>query len=231
VRCFEDDDIVHVAGRIKPLDDIEVINTELALADLDTVERGLLRAEKAAKAGDKEAIRQRDLFGSLDAVYGDVSMRAAIRGINDLANRASVVVYGFDPTGPGEVTTAQTTGIDGMTLTADFSAASTFTSAALGSSQREARQNGLIDLAVPTGGIVWRDSFAFDRGLARILADQSGYYLVGYEPDAHTFARIGGAAPFHDVAVKVRRKGLSVRSRQGFYGVTDETIAESAPAM
>ncbi len=62
VRCFEDDDIVHVAGRIKPLDDIEVINTELALADLDTVERGLLRAEKAAKAGDKDAIRLRDLL-------------------------------------------------------------------------------------------------------------------------------------------------------------------------
>jgi ribosome-binding ATPase len=65
VRCFEDDDIVHVAGRIKPLDDIEVINTELALADLDTVERGLQRAEKAAKAGDKEAIKQRDLMNKL----------------------------------------------------------------------------------------------------------------------------------------------------------------------
>ena len=65
VRCFEDDDIVHVAGRIKPLDDIEVINTELALADLDTVERGLLRAEKAAKAGDKDAIKQRDLLKKL----------------------------------------------------------------------------------------------------------------------------------------------------------------------
>jgi len=62
VRCFENDDIVHVAGRIGPLDDIEVINTELALADLDTVERGLLRAEKTAKAGDKDAIRQRDLL-------------------------------------------------------------------------------------------------------------------------------------------------------------------------
>lgn len=62
VRCFEDDDIVHVAGRIGPLDDIDVINTELALADLDTVERGLLRAEKSAKAGDKDAIRLRDLL-------------------------------------------------------------------------------------------------------------------------------------------------------------------------
>lgn len=65
VRCFEDDDIVHVAGRIKPLDDIEIINTELALADLDTVERGLQRAEKASKAGDKDAIRQRDLLKKL----------------------------------------------------------------------------------------------------------------------------------------------------------------------
>lgn len=65
VRCFENDDVVHVAGRIKPLDDIEVINTELALADLDTVERALLRAEKASKAGDKDAIKQRELLKQL----------------------------------------------------------------------------------------------------------------------------------------------------------------------
>jgi GTP-binding protein YchF len=65
VRCFENDDVVHVAGRIKPLDDIAVINTELALADLDTVERGLQRAEKASKAGDKDAIRLRDLLKRL----------------------------------------------------------------------------------------------------------------------------------------------------------------------
>ncbi len=62
VRCFEDDDIIHVAGRIKPLDDIDVINTELALADMDTVERALQRAEKASKAGDKDAIRLRELL-------------------------------------------------------------------------------------------------------------------------------------------------------------------------
>ena len=65
VRCFEDDDVVHVAGRVKPLDDIEVINTELALADLDTVERGLLRAEKASKAGDKDAMKLRELLKKL----------------------------------------------------------------------------------------------------------------------------------------------------------------------
>ena len=62
VRCFEDDDIVHVAGRISPLDDIEVINTELALADLESVDKALARAEKAAKAQDKDAIRLRDVL-------------------------------------------------------------------------------------------------------------------------------------------------------------------------
>lgn len=62
VRCFEDENIVHVAGKIDPVADIEVINTELALADMDTVERALARAEKASKAGDKAQIRLRDLL-------------------------------------------------------------------------------------------------------------------------------------------------------------------------
>ncbi|HXQ30914.1 MAG TPA: redox-regulated ATPase YchF [Steroidobacteraceae bacterium] len=62
VRCFENDDIVHVAGKVNPLADIETINTELALADLETADKGLQRAEKAAKAQDKDAIRARDVF-------------------------------------------------------------------------------------------------------------------------------------------------------------------------
>ena len=62
VRCFQDDDVVHVSGQIDPIEDIETINTELNLADLDTTERALQRAEKASKAGDKDAIRLRDLL-------------------------------------------------------------------------------------------------------------------------------------------------------------------------
>lgn len=56
VRCFEDGNVVHVAGKIDPLSDIEVINTELALADLETVEKTLQREGKKAKSGDKEAL-------------------------------------------------------------------------------------------------------------------------------------------------------------------------------
>ena len=57
VRCFVNDNVIHVAGKVDPISDIETIHTELALADLDTVEKSIQRAGKTAKAGDKEAIR------------------------------------------------------------------------------------------------------------------------------------------------------------------------------
>ena len=55
VRCFEDDDVVHVAGRLDPLSDIEIINTELSLADLESVERAIEKTAKRMKANEKEA--------------------------------------------------------------------------------------------------------------------------------------------------------------------------------
>jgi len=57
VRCFEDDNVVHVSGKINPVSDIETINTELALADLATVDKQIAKYEKPARAGDKEAQR------------------------------------------------------------------------------------------------------------------------------------------------------------------------------
>ena len=55
VRCFENDNIVHVAGKVSPKDDIDVINTELALADLETTEKAIHRVSKRAKGGDADA--------------------------------------------------------------------------------------------------------------------------------------------------------------------------------
>ena len=57
VRCFEDENVVHVAGKIDPISDIETINTELALADLSAAEKALQRNQKSARAGDKDAIK------------------------------------------------------------------------------------------------------------------------------------------------------------------------------
>jgi GTP-binding protein YchF len=62
VRCFDDDDITHVTGKVSPQDDIEVINTELALADLETMERALQRIEKNVRSGNKEGLAQKQLF-------------------------------------------------------------------------------------------------------------------------------------------------------------------------
>ncbi|MEM7611554.1 MAG: redox-regulated ATPase YchF [Pseudomonadota bacterium] len=65
VRCFDNDDVTHVAGKVDPVDDADTINTELTLADLESVERGLQKATKAAKANDKAAIYRRDLLTRL----------------------------------------------------------------------------------------------------------------------------------------------------------------------
>ena len=63
VRCFEDDDVIHVAGKINPLDDIEVINTELALADLDTIDRAMQKVNKTLKSGNKkEVVALKELY-------------------------------------------------------------------------------------------------------------------------------------------------------------------------
>jgi ribosome-binding ATPase len=62
VRCFEDGDVVHVSGSVNPIDDIETINTELALADLESVEKQLYKAERNAKANEKTAIAYRDIL-------------------------------------------------------------------------------------------------------------------------------------------------------------------------
>ena len=67
VRCFENDDVTHVSGTINPIDDIETINTELALADLESVERQLDKATRAAKTGKKEDIAHRDALAGIKA--------------------------------------------------------------------------------------------------------------------------------------------------------------------
>ena len=67
VRCFENDDIVHVSGNVDPLRDIGIINTELVLADLESVQRALHKAGKQAKTGNKEDIARRDLLERMAA--------------------------------------------------------------------------------------------------------------------------------------------------------------------
>jgi len=71
VRCFEDDNVIHVANKIDPASDIEIINTELALADLETVEKAIKRVQRVAKSGDKEAKAQLEVFDTLLPVLNE----------------------------------------------------------------------------------------------------------------------------------------------------------------
>jgi GTP-binding protein YchF len=78
VRCFENPDVVHVSGKIDPVADIEIINTELALADMESVDKARARADKLAKAGDKEAMRWRD---SLKRMHDHLDAGKPIRSL------------------------------------------------------------------------------------------------------------------------------------------------------
>lgn len=79
VRCFQDDNVTHVAGNVSPKEDIDVINTELALADLETVERAILRSQKAAKSGDKAAQIEMKL---LDTIKKHLNEGKPVRALN-----------------------------------------------------------------------------------------------------------------------------------------------------
>jgi GTP-binding protein YchF len=77
VRCFDNTDVVHVAGKISPKDDIDVINTELALADLDSIEKILLRVQKAARSGDKDSVTEAALLQKIrEQLNSGLSIRA-----------------------------------------------------------------------------------------------------------------------------------------------------------
>ncbi len=71
VRCFDDPNTIHVSGRVNPLDDIEIINTELALADLASVERRQARISKQAKGGDKEAVLEDKVLKKLTELLSE----------------------------------------------------------------------------------------------------------------------------------------------------------------
>src|SRR5580698_8386295 len=102
VRCFENDDIIHVAGKIDPASDIEVINTELALADLDSVER-------AHQKADKDAVRHRDLLERIRAQLNkaqpvrtlglDANDKALLRDLHLLTEKLVMYVANVDESG------------------------------------------------------------------------------------------------------------------------------------
>jgi GTP-binding protein YchF len=99
VRCFEDTNVIHVADRIDPASDIEVINTELALADLESVEKGITRLTRFAKGGDKDAVRQVALFERVRAHLNEaLPVRMLGLGKDELADLYGLHLLTVKPT-------------------------------------------------------------------------------------------------------------------------------------
>jgi len=109
VRCFDDPDVVHVEGNVDPLSDIETINTELALADLETVEKALAKATKQAKSGDKDAIARKEIMEKLQPhVNEGLPLRSlelstdelkAIKSLNLLTLKPTMYIANVDEDG------------------------------------------------------------------------------------------------------------------------------------
>jgi hypothetical protein len=144
-----------------------------------------------------------------------------MRVLADMANRSSVVIYTLDPRGLQ---------VPGM-ANAEDNIKNIFNSSPTGKLQdrddmfRESQQS-LRFLAYETGGFPFINQNSLDLGMRRVLADQSSYYLLGYQPDADIFDPKKNK--FNQLEVKVTRPGLKVRYRSGFFGVTDEKIQNVA---
>lgn len=140
----------------------------------------------------------------------------SLRSLTDQANRAGVVIYGVDPRGLPTLSLTAADNVSGMSAERVM---------AQMQQRREDHfdsQVGIRYLAEQTGGFYITNNNDINWGLNRVLEDQDGYYLIGYTPDRSTFDEKTGRRLFHRIRVRVNRPGLRVRSRTGFYGVSDE---------
>ena len=170
-------------------------------------------------AGNRDGLEVRSPFDTLFGADNDHAYRI-VRMITEVANRASVVIYTIDPSGlvsdlPGiEVAGAPSP---------ERRREAWFT--------RVGTQGTLQQLAADTGGLSVYNRNDLNGGLNEVIGDQRAYYLVGFEPPKAAFAK-GSARPrFHQIKLTVNRPDVRVRTRAGFFGVTDAEVIYRAPLM
>ena len=146
----------------------------------------------------------------------------SMRHLTDAADRASVVIYGIDARGlPTLSLTAEDNprGRDGRPLTGPQ----------LANIQQQRHeqyfrsQDGLNYLSQETGGLFLHDTNDIAGGMRKVLDDQRGYYLIGYTPDDTTFQELKDKRrQYHKLSLKLKKPGLSIRTRTGFFGIPDQ---------
>lgn len=141
--------------------------------------------------------------------------------LTDLANRAGVVIYTNDARG------LQYTGLTAADNTNELTSDQISQKLDDRKEQLLNTQDGLAYLAEETGGRLYKNSNDLNLGIDKMLEDQSGYYLIGYQPDSDTFDP--KKRRFNKLTIKVKRPNLQVRYRSGFFGVEDENVSLNKP--
>ena len=179
-------------------------------------ESAILRIADAISAvkklpGRKSVVLVSEGFSVYGFGWDNAYIREMLQRLVDRSNRAGVVIYAVDPRGlvATGITAADNVGGGGAAVVA-------MRSQALRDSQ-----DGLRFVAGETGGFAVVNSNDLAMGFQRIMADQRGYYLIGYQPEAGTLS-FKSDQQFRRVKIKVKPKGLKIRTRAGFYGQATE---------
>jgi len=152
------------------------------------------------------------------SLFSDSDTEGALRSVAEVANRASVVLYTVDPRG---LAVHEASVLDGANISQLTQMAAARRRTHLGN------QRTLQHLAEATGGLATVNTNGLQSGLTGALLDQGAYYLIGFEPPERAFSKKSGRPKFHKILLRVTRPDLRVRTRAGFYGMTDEEMADS----
>ena len=152
-------------------------------------------------------------------------IRDALRNLTELANRSSTVIYTIDARGVQPLTITAADDLSGdLPGRGDDQTGWLFEGRAYSAARADdfiQSQDGLNHLAQQTGGFFIKNTNDLNGGVRRVMNDQESYYLIGFVPEASTF-KGGKERGFHNLTVKVTRPDVRIRTRSGFFGITDE---------
>jgi VWFA-related protein len=176
--------------------------------------------------------------GGVEMRSPDPRVRGPLDRVIDQATRAGVVIYSVDARGLQTGGLAAADNLKSPSATEDPNSLGVLTESVRkelgqrGDSLRDT-QEGMTYLAEQTGGFAVLNTNNLGAGLTRAAADVRDYYVLGYAPEADTFAAKGKTPQYHKITVRVKRPGLKVRTRKEFYGVSDadESAAPETPAQ
>jgi VWFA-related protein len=158
----------------------------------------------------------------------------AMRRLIDRANRSGTVIYTMQATGlqTGQIGGADRLGLNQLSpAQVQATLGTVVNDGAIGGRDwlQNVNQQGLAYLALQTGGLAYDNGNDLNWALDRVLEDQKGYYLLGFYPPEGTFQDKHNTRSFHGIKVRVKRAGLHVRSRSGYFGETDEETRLQKP--